>query len=120
MKILIPVDVSQVALAPIDHVASLANRGVKVEALVLNVQPHFPQYIARFTNKADRDSLRAERSSAAMASTMSNPPANCRRGISPVLTVIAVTSVSSRRRTLLSPGPTPTTPAARWPAPVSS
>ena len=70
MKILIPVDVSQVALAPIDHVASLANRGVNVEALVLNVQPHFSQYIARFTNKTNRDALRAERSSVAMATAI--------------------------------------------------
>ena len=70
MKILIPVDASQVALAPIDHLASLATRGIEVEALVLNVQPHFSQYIARFTNKADRDSLRAERSGAAMAAAI--------------------------------------------------
>ena len=67
MKILIPVDASQAALAPVDHVAALVRRGVKVEALVLNVQRRFPQHIARFTRKADRDDLRAERSRAAMA-----------------------------------------------------
>ena len=67
MKILIPVDASQAALAPVDHVAALVRRGVKVEALVLNVQRKFPQHIARFTRKADRDALRAERSRAAMA-----------------------------------------------------
>ena len=70
MKILIPVDASEVALAPIDHLASLASRGIEVEAMVLNVQPYFSRYIARFTNKADRDSLRAERSSAAMAAAI--------------------------------------------------
>jgi nucleotide-binding universal stress UspA family protein len=67
MKILIPVDASQAALAPVDHVAALVRRGVKVEALVLNVQRRFPQHIARFTRKVDRDDLRAERSREAMA-----------------------------------------------------
>jgi nucleotide-binding universal stress UspA family protein len=67
MKILIPVDASQAALAPVEHVAALVRRGVKVEALVLNVQRRFPQHVARFTRKADRDELRAERSRAAMA-----------------------------------------------------
>jgi len=67
MKILIPVDASQAALAPVDHVAALVRRGVKAEALVLNVQRRFPQHIARLTRKADRDDLRAERSRAAMA-----------------------------------------------------
>ena len=67
MKILIPVDASQAALAPIDQVAALAQRGLKLEALVLNVQPRFPEHIARFTRRADRDALRAERSRDAMA-----------------------------------------------------
>jgi nucleotide-binding universal stress UspA family protein len=70
LKILIPVDVSKVALAPVDHLAALASRGVDVEALVLNVQPYFPQYIARFTSKADREALRAERSREAMAAAI--------------------------------------------------
>ena len=67
MKILVPVDASQAALAPVEHLAALARRGIKVEALVLNIQRRFPQHIARFTRKADRDALRAERSRAAMA-----------------------------------------------------
>jgi len=67
MKILIPVDASQAALAPVDHVAALVRRGVKAEALVLNVQRRFPRHIARFTRRADRDALRAERSRDAMA-----------------------------------------------------
>ena len=58
MKILVPVDASA---------AALARRGVRVEAMVLNVQRRFPQHIARFTRKADCDGLRAERSRAAMA-----------------------------------------------------
>lgn len=67
MKILIPVDASQAALAPIEQVAALAKRGIELEALVLNVQPRFHEHIARFTRKADRDALRAERSREAMA-----------------------------------------------------
>jgi nucleotide-binding universal stress UspA family protein len=64
MKILVPVDASSAALAPIVH---LVNSGMKPEVLVLNVQPKFPQHVARFTNLAARDALRAERSRAAMA-----------------------------------------------------
>jgi nucleotide-binding universal stress UspA family protein len=45
----------------------IPRRGVKAEALVLNVQRRFPQHIARFTRKVDRDALRAERSREAMA-----------------------------------------------------
>lgn len=67
MKILIPVDASQAALAPVEHLAALVRRGIPVEALVLNVQRRFPRHIARFTRRADRDALRAERSRAAMA-----------------------------------------------------
>ncbi len=67
MKILIPVDASQAALAPVEHLAALARRSVKFEALVLNVQPRFHRHVARFTRKSDRDALRAERSRAAMA-----------------------------------------------------
>lgn len=67
MKILIPVDASQAALAPVEHLAALARRGVELDALVLNVQRRFPRHIARFTRRADRDALRAERSRAAMA-----------------------------------------------------
>jgi nucleotide-binding universal stress UspA family protein len=61
------VDASQAALAPVEHLASLVRRGFKVEALVLNVQRRFPQHIARFTSRSDREALRAERSRDAMA-----------------------------------------------------
>jgi nucleotide-binding universal stress UspA family protein len=67
MKILVPVDSSRAALAPIEHLASLAKAGVQVEVLVLNVQPRFHRHIAQFSRKAARDELRAERSRAAMA-----------------------------------------------------
>ncbi len=64
MKILVPVDASSAALAPIVH---LADSRTKAEVLVLNVQPKFPRHVARFTSRAARNALRAERSNAAMA-----------------------------------------------------
>ena len=67
MKVLIPVDSSEAALIPIGHLEQAVRRGAKVEALVLNVQPRLNRHISRFTRKADRDALRAERSRAATA-----------------------------------------------------
>jgi nucleotide-binding universal stress UspA family protein len=64
MKILVPVDASRAALAPIAH---LASSRMKVEVLLLNVQPRFSRHISRFTARPARDALRAERSRAAMA-----------------------------------------------------
>ena len=67
MKILVPVDASRAALAPIAYIENLARSGVQVEVLVLNVQPRFHRHVARFTSRAARDGVRAERSRAAMA-----------------------------------------------------
>jgi len=67
MKVLVPVDGSQAALAALLHVGSLSHSGVAVETLLLNVQPRFHRHVSRFTSRAARDSLRAERSAAAMA-----------------------------------------------------
>jgi nucleotide-binding universal stress UspA family protein len=67
MKILVPVDASEAALAPVPYLESLARAGVALEVLVLNVQPRFHRHVAQFTSRAARDSLRAERSRAAMA-----------------------------------------------------
>ena len=67
MKILVPVDASEAALAPISYLESLARSGVQLEVLVMNVQPRFHRHIARFTSRAARDGVRAERSRAAMA-----------------------------------------------------
>jgi nucleotide-binding universal stress UspA family protein len=67
MKILVPVDASQAALAPIDRLAALQRRGGRHEALVLNVQPRFRRHVSQFTRRVDRDALRAERSRDAMA-----------------------------------------------------
>jgi len=65
MKVLVPVDGSQASLAALLHVGSLSRTGVPVETLLLNVQPRFHRHIARFTSRAARDALRAERSAAA-------------------------------------------------------
>jgi nucleotide-binding universal stress UspA family protein len=67
MKILVPVDASKAALAPVAHLAALKKAGVEVEALVLNVQPKFHAHVARFTSRSARETLRAERSRDAMA-----------------------------------------------------
>jgi nucleotide-binding universal stress UspA family protein len=66
MKILMPVDASSAALAPVKHIRALA-RSTPVEVLVLNVQPKFHRHVAQFTSKGARDELRAERSRDAMA-----------------------------------------------------
>ena len=67
MKILLPVDASSAALAPIPHLEALARAGVALEVLVMNVQPRFRRQVARFTSRSSRDALREERSRAAMA-----------------------------------------------------
>ena len=83
MKVLVPVDASDAALTPIHHLVSAPHKviwthanagkldarsaGAPLEVLVLNVQPGYHRHIARFTRRADRDALRAERSTAAMA-----------------------------------------------------
>jgi nucleotide-binding universal stress UspA family protein len=67
MKVLIPIDGSAAAQAAVRHVIGLSRAGVRVEALVLHVQPPFHRHIAQFTSRAARDGLRAERSRAALA-----------------------------------------------------
>jgi len=67
MKILVPVDSSKAALAPVAQLAALRRAGIEVEALVLNVQPRFHRHLAQFTTRAARQALREERSRAAMA-----------------------------------------------------
>ena len=72
MKILVPVDSSKAALAPIAHLAALHRAGIEIEALVLNVQPRFSRHLAQFTSRAARQDLRAERSREAMACAIEN------------------------------------------------
>jgi nucleotide-binding universal stress UspA family protein len=67
MKILVPVDASAAALAPVAHLEALARSGVQLEVLLLNVQPRFHRHIAQFTSRRQRDLLRQERSRIAMA-----------------------------------------------------
>ncbi len=70
MKVLVPVDGSKVALAPIEHLAGLQRSGVAVELVILNVQPLMHRHVSRFTSRAAREALRAERSQAAMAAAI--------------------------------------------------
>jgi nucleotide-binding universal stress UspA family protein len=63
MKILVPVDPSAEALAPV----RLLQFRKDVEVLLLNVQPRFHRHVAQFTSRSAREALRAERSAAAMA-----------------------------------------------------
>jgi nucleotide-binding universal stress UspA family protein len=67
MKILVPVDSSAAALAPIAYLESLARSGIALEVLVMNVQPRFHRHIAQFSSRSARDTLRLERSRTAMA-----------------------------------------------------
>ena len=66
MKVLMPVDASSAALAPIKHLVSL-HRMNPIEVLVLNVQPRFHRHVSQFSSRSARDDLRAERSREAMA-----------------------------------------------------
>ena len=70
MKVLVPVDGSAAALAPIAHLEWLARAGVKLEVRVLNVQPRFHLHIAQFTSRSARQEFRAERSAAALSDAM--------------------------------------------------
>lgn len=67
MKLLVPVDGSQAALAGVHHAVALHRAAVDIEVIVLHVQPRMHRHIARFSAKAARDALRAERSAAALA-----------------------------------------------------
>jgi nucleotide-binding universal stress UspA family protein len=66
MKILMPVDASTAALAPLAFIRNLM-RSTPVEVLVLNVQPRFHRHVSQWTSKGAREELRAERSREAMA-----------------------------------------------------
>jgi len=67
MKLLIPVDGSQAALAAVHHAIALNRAGVDLQAVVLHVQPRMHRHIAQFSSKSARDALRAERSAIALA-----------------------------------------------------
>jgi nucleotide-binding universal stress UspA family protein len=70
MKVLVPVDGSAAALAPIAHLAWLARASVKLDVRVLNVQPRFPVHIAQFSSRSARHAFRAERSAAAISAAL--------------------------------------------------
>ena len=67
MKLLIPVDGSQAALAGVHHAIGLHRAGVDVDIVVVHVQPRLHRHIARFSSRSARAALRAERSAAALA-----------------------------------------------------
>jgi nucleotide-binding universal stress UspA family protein len=67
MRYLIPVGSPAAALPTLAHLEAAASRGVKVEVVLLNVQPAYNRRVSRFVGKANRDHFRAERSRAAMA-----------------------------------------------------
>ena len=67
MRLLIPVDGSQAALAAVRHAIALHRAGVTLETLVLHVQQRLHRHIAQFSSAAARDAMRAERSAAALA-----------------------------------------------------
>ena len=52
------------------HAAAILRDG-RGEAILLNVQPLLPAYAARFTSRASREALRAERSAGALAGARS-------------------------------------------------
>ncbi|HMH17990.1 MAG TPA: universal stress protein [Burkholderiales bacterium] len=67
MRYLIPVGSSEAALPTVDLLEAAASRGVKVEVVLLNVQPAYNRRVSRFVSRARRDSFRASSSRAAMA-----------------------------------------------------
>lgn len=66
MKLLVPVSGSRGSLAAVNY-AVAAVRDQRDEVIVLNVQPRLPSYVARFTSRASRDAMRAQRAAIALA-----------------------------------------------------
>jgi nucleotide-binding universal stress UspA family protein len=66
MKLLLPVDGSSASLAAVRHAIALHRADVRLQAIILHVQPRLPRHIAQFSTRASRDALRGERSAAAM------------------------------------------------------
>ena len=67
MKLLIPIDGSEAALAGVHHAIALHRSGVDVDTVVLHVQPRMHRHIAQFSSRTARNALRAERSAQALA-----------------------------------------------------
>ena len=51
MKVLIPVDGSQAALAAVNHVSALKRLGADIQAVVLHVGPRLNRHIGRFVSR---------------------------------------------------------------------
>lgn len=65
MNLLVPVSGSKASLAAVRYAAT-ALRGGRGEITLVNVQPLLPSYVARFTSRDSRNSMRAERSAKAL------------------------------------------------------
>jgi nucleotide-binding universal stress UspA family protein len=66
MILLVPVSESKASLTAAQHAIS-ALLDTSDEIILVNVQPLLPSYVARFTSRAARDGLRAQRSARAFA-----------------------------------------------------
>jgi nucleotide-binding universal stress UspA family protein len=67
MKVLIPVDGSQAALAAVDHVCTLKDQGADIEAVVLHVAPRFNRHTGRFVGRNARAAFYMDECKAAAA-----------------------------------------------------
>lgn len=67
-KILIPVDGSANSLHAVRHIVNEFMRHADMEIHLLNVQPSFSRYVARFVSKENRDSWRNEQAGLALQS----------------------------------------------------
>lgn len=67
-KILIPVDGSANSLHAVRHIVNEFMRHADMEIHLLNVQPSFSRYVARFVSKENRDSWRNEQAGLALES----------------------------------------------------
>ena len=66
MNVLVPVSGSKASLAAVRHAATLLREG-RGEVILVNVQPRLTAHAARFTSRASREAMRAERSEKALA-----------------------------------------------------
>jgi nucleotide-binding universal stress UspA family protein len=98
MKLLVPVSGSKASLAAVRHAAAAMRNGGG-EIILVNVQPRLPGYAARFTSRAARDAMRAERSAIALAGARALlDAAGVRYGVVAASGRIAATVAEAARR----------------------
>jgi nucleotide-binding universal stress UspA family protein len=71
MKVLIPLDGSQPALAALDHICTLRREGADIEALLLHVCPRLSRHSGRFVSREAREGYYTEECKAAAARAVS-------------------------------------------------